>query len=77
LNVRKHAINRYKQRFGNKNTSGHKVKDKIKKEIKKNTIRKYRDSKGYVIVITKKFKAVLYRNNVVTVLRRDGDGVSA
>lgn len=69
MQVKQHAIRRYRKRTGRKRLSKDKVVRDIQNQIKRHAIRRvYNKDTGQYRVVTPKFVAVCDRNWVITIL---------
>lgn len=67
--IKEHAVRRYRQRIGSKNTSKSRVIRSIQKEVKDRVIKRTRPNlEGKYFLHTKNITAVCVRNTVVTIL---------
>lgn len=78
--ITKHAIRRFKARFGHKTTSRKRVVTQVTKELRTD-IRYKKQSRvpGYYILVTSKFQAVCRGKHVITImpLNEDATNVSS
>jgi hypothetical protein len=63
--ISKHAVRRYRQRFGKRTTSAHRVRRHIRNKIKYDTVKAYRSKTGSYNIVTDEFVAIV-RGGVVT-----------
>lgn len=69
-----HAVRRYKQRVGKRTASKRRVRNQIKHDLKVDVVtRKPSKVKGHYIVVTSKYQAVCYKNQVVTIKHLEHD----
>jgi pyruvate-formate lyase len=70
MNIKQHAVRRYKKRIGDRTASKKRIISKINKEIEKNTFKKEKISiDGHYRIYTPHFVAVCKKNTVITILR--------
>lgn len=69
MNIKQHAVRRYKKRIGDRTASKQRIIKKINKEIEKNTVkREFNDNTGQYRIYTRQFVAVCRKNTVITIL---------
>lgn len=69
INVTLHAIRRYKKRVGKKSASRKRIAEIIKDEVRNNASNvSYNQKTGQTRIYTQKFTAVVYKNNIITIL---------
>jgi hypothetical protein len=64
--ISKHAVRRYRQRFGKRTTSAHRVRRHIRNKIKYDTVKAYRSKTGSYNIVTDEFVARLSINALCT-----------
>lgn len=69
MNIKQHAVRRYKKRIGDRTASKQRIIRKINKEIEKNTVKKeFNNDTGQYRIYTRQFTAVCRKNTVITIL---------
>lgn len=69
MNIRQHAVRRYKRRIGDRTASRERIIRKINREIEKNTVKKsFNENTGQYRIYTTQFVAVCKKNTVITIL---------
>ena len=71
--VTDHAIRRYKRRIGKKHASKKKIHRQINSDLKKDVVskEKSRTKEDHYILTTSKYRAVCYKNRVITITNLD------